>query len=152
VRAADDTIRFVIYRLVGDDVDDVLQNAYLKAFRSWDGFRGASTRRTWLHRIAYTTALDHLRTRRRARDLHRRSGPAADVPDIAPGAVDNLALVAALDRLSTDHRVAVLLVDGQGFSHSEVAEILDVAPGTVASRVHRARTALRTMLSEGSEG
>ena len=54
----------------------------------------------------------------------------------------------ALSELPVDQRVTVVLVDGEGFDHREAAEILGVAPGTVASRLHRARAALRRVLGE----
>ena len=54
----------------------------------------------------------------------------------------------ALADLPTDQRVTVVLVDGEGFDHREVAKILGIAPGTVASRLHRARGALRRILGE----
>ncbi len=54
----------------------------------------------------------------------------------------------ALDGLPADQRLTVVLVDGEGFDHREAAEILGVAPGTVASRLHRARATLRGVLAE----
>eukprot|EP01041_Mallomonas_annulata_P033477 gene33477-56107_t len=61
LRDNDRRLRALAYRIVGSDVDDVLQQAYLKAFLQRSTFRGDSSVATWLHRIVYTTALDHLR-------------------------------------------------------------------------------------------
>lgn len=154
IRAADPSIRFVIARLVGGDTDDVLQAAYLKAFRAWSGFRGESSAATWLHRIAYTTAIDHLRQRQRRPVTVTDAGALADdrrLADIASSAVQHLDLAAGLAALSADQRAVLLLVDAQGFSHADAASVLGVPSGTIASRIHRARIALRAVLTVGSE-
>jgi len=154
LRAADPSIRFVIARLVGPDTDDVLQSAYLKAFRAWAAFRHDAAPATWLHRIAYTTAIDHLRRQRRLGSTAVKPVEADSIAsgdDVAGQASARLDLAAALDALSPDHRAVLLLADGQGRSHPEVAEILGVPAGTVASRLHRARLAVRARLSIGSE-
>lgn len=154
IRAADPSIRFVIARIVGGDTDDVLQAAYLKAFRAWDNFRGDSSASTWLHRIAYTTAIDHLRQRQRRPvtiDEPDSIPDHRDVSDIATGAAEQLDLATALAALTADQRVVLLLVDAQGVSHADAAEVLGIPSGTVASRIHRARIALRALLTVGSE-
>lgn len=149
LRRHDRSVRPVAYRLVGGDVDDVLQQAYLKAFQQWSGFRGDSLFRTWLHRIVYTTALDHLRATERRERLHLRLASSEPAVDSTQTVVDHITLDHALGRLPIDQRVALLLVDGQGMSYDEAAEVLDVPSGTIASRLNRARTAMRTELSTG---
>lgn len=148
LRSHDSSVRPVAYRIVGGDVDDVLQQAYMKAFRRWSGFRGESSFGTWLHRIVYTTSLDHLRAARRRQLLHLRL--ASDHrSDATPARVEHLDLERALAKLPVDQRVALLLVDGQGFGYDDAATVLKVAPGTIASRLNRARAAMRTELSKG---
>ena len=149
LRAHDSAVRSVAARLVGGDVDDVLQMAYLKAFVAWPEFRGDSAFSTWLHRIVYRCAVDHLRARQRRSILHLRGATTDPGPDLADASNDKLLVEAALQRLPVHHRVVLLLVDVQQLSHEEVAAVLDVAPGTVASRVHRARRAITTILEKG---
>jgi RNA polymerase sigma-70 factor (ECF subfamily) len=151
IRSHDRSIRAVAYRLVGDDVDDVLQQAYLKAYREWPRFRGESSFSTWMHRIAYTTALDHLRSRRRRDAVTHRLRPGSDDSDPAQSAVDHVALEQALAELPPDQRTALLLVDGQGMSYADVAAVVGVAEGTIASRLTRARSAMRVVLSRGGQ-
>jgi RNA polymerase sigma-70 factor (ECF subfamily) len=149
LREHDRAVRSVAYRMVGGDVDDVLQQAYLKAFGQWSGFRGESTFRTWLHRIVYTTALDHLRSTKRREQLHLRVATDERTTDAAQSVVDHLELERALAALPVDQRVALLLVDGQGLGYDEAAAVLDVPAGTIASRLNRARAAMRAELSKG---
>jgi len=151
LRANDRQIRSLAYRLVGGgggEVDDVLQQAYLKAFVQWPSFRGDCSFTTWLHRIAYTTALDHLRSKGRRERLHQRAATTDSVRDRTDQVVDHLVLERALDELPVDQRVALLLVDGQGMSYDDAAHVLDVAPGTIASRLHRARATVRARLTQ----
>jgi RNA polymerase sigma-70 factor (ECF subfamily) len=131
-------------------MDDALQDAYLKAHRGLVGFRGEASVRTWLYGITYRTCLDHLRAgeRRRADVLDDRT---ADRVDHIGATDDRLRLQAALDRLPPEQRAVVLAVDLAGFSYEEVAAVLGVAPGTVGSRLNRARGALRAELRHRSD-
>jgi RNA polymerase sigma-70 factor (ECF subfamily) len=151
VRAHDRTVRSMAYRLVGHDVDDVLQQAYLKAYRDLPRFRADSSFGTWLHRIVYTTSLDHLRSGRRRESVARKLRPTAESRDPMQSVVDHIALDRALATLPVDQRAALLLVDGQGMGYQEAADVVGVAPGTIASRLSRARAAMRTELSRGGQ-
>jgi RNA polymerase sigma-70 factor (ECF subfamily) len=151
VRVHDARLRAVVSRMVGGDrdrTDDVLQEAYLRAFRSFDGFRAEADVGTWLHRIAHNACIDELRRGGRRPvpvDTSTWDGatPAAD------GAVaDADVLRRALAALPVDQRAAVLLVDGEDLDHETAAAILGVAPGTVASRLSRARRTLRQLIGE----
>lgn len=152
VRLHDDRMRALAYRMTGDRdaMDDVLQDAYVKAFRSMSGFRGDARFATWLHRIVATTCIDHARRRmRRAEDeLAEESVPsggrAGDVT--ADVVVRRTDLRRALDRLPPDQRVALLLVDGDGLSYHEAGDALGVPAGTVSSRISRARREMRALL------
>ena len=104
LRANDRRLRALAYRIVGSDVDDVLQQAYLKAFLQRSTFRGDSSVATWLHRIVYTTALDHLRAAGRRDRVQERSAGSDRVRDASDEVVDRLALEAALDELPVDQR------------------------------------------------
>lgn len=147
VRAADPGVRAVVYRIVGDEVDDVLQSAYVKAFRAWGAFEGRSAPSTWLHTIAVNTALDHLRATERSERRDRRALTTVPVGvDPAAQVAASVDLARALSQLRVDRRVVLLLVDGQGLSHSEAAEVLGVPVGTVGSRLSRGRQDLRRHL------
>jgi RNA polymerase sigma-70 factor (ECF subfamily) len=150
VREHDARLRAVVSRMVGGDrdrTDDVLQEAYLRAYRSFGGFRAEADVGTWLHRIAHNACVDELRRG------GRRPVPVADVrerstaaPDAAVADAD--VLRRALAALPVDQRAAVLLVDGEDLDHEAAAAILGVAPGTVASRLSRARHTLRQLIGE----
>lgn len=149
VRHYDPRLRALAYRLLGDAdrTDDALQEAYVKAYRSLAAFRAEAPVGTWLYRIAYNACLDELRRRGRA------ECPADDVPewaDPAAGAEERLAdrasLAAALAALPPDQAAAVVLVDADGLGYAAAAEVLGVPEGTLASRLSRARSALRQAL------
>jgi RNA polymerase sigma-70 factor (ECF subfamily) len=139
----DRSLRSLAYRLLGDRdaMDDVLQDAYEKAYRGFARFRGESTVRTWLYRIVYNACLDELRRRRPAETVPEDAAAPDDDPDLRAD------LAAALAALAPDERACVLLVDADGFDYASAGRILGVPAGTVASRLNRARAALRTALS-----
>lgn len=139
-----------MYRIVGDDVDDVMQAAYVRAFRGWAQFEGRAAPSTWLHSIAVRAAIDHLRVGRRALAVQRRAAVADPSVDVAGAATDAVDLARALQLLPVDQRVVLLLIDGQGFTHEEAATTLAVPVGTVGSRLSRARQAMRVALEGGS--
>ena len=146
LRIHDRSVRGVAYRLVGDDVDDVLQLAYLKAFEQRNSFRGDSSPRTWLYTIVYRTAVDHLRSGRRRTASQHRAATSAIIADRADTVADRMAVDAALADLPVDQRVILLMIDGQDMSYDDAATVLGVANGTIASRIHRARVAIRAAL------
>ncbi|MGH8991081.1 MAG: RNA polymerase sigma factor [Acidimicrobiia bacterium] len=153
VRHYDPMLRALAYRLMGDRtaMDDVLQEAYVKAFRALPGFRADAALGTWLYRITYRTCLDALRAEGRRRTTPMdEAGPLADpAGDPARTVAQRADLARALDSLPPDQRAAVLLVDAEGLDYTAAAEVLGVAPGTIASRLSRARAALRIALDEG---
>lgn len=155
LRQHDDRMRAVAYRMVGtaSATDDVLQTAYLKAHRALSRFRGEADFGTWLHRIVVNACYDHLRRAGRRAEVSLHA-----VPDMAsPESMeDRLALGSELNQalaaLAPDFRAAVILVDGEGWSYAEAAEVLGIERGTVASRLNRARALLRERLSIDEEG
>ncbi len=144
----DHRLRGLAYRLLGDRdrMDDVLQEAYVKAFRSLPRFRGEAALGTWLYRVVYNACIDDLRARRETVALDEQVGVPDTRPDPADVAIGRRDLAAALDTLPPDHRAAVLLVDAYGLDYREAAEVLGVAAGTVGSRLSRARATLRAAL------
>jgi RNA polymerase sigma-70 factor (ECF subfamily) len=138
--------RRLAYRLLGDRdrMDDALQEAYARAFRALQRFRGTSGLATWLYRIVYNACIDEL----------RRSGSRKEVSleewRERGGRTDNveqrLDLETALASLTPELRAVVLLVDADELSYEEAADVLGIPPGTVASRLSRARDSLKGAL------
>lgn len=149
VGAHDRDLRGLVYRLLGDahDMQDTMQEVYVKAYGSIASFRGDASLRTWLFRIAHNACTDHLR-RRAARPATETLADAHHAPARAADPVTRLTLAAALDELSVDHRAVVLVVDAAGFSYAEAGAILGASPGTIASRLSHARRRLQHILGE----
>lgn len=158
VRHYDHRLRALAFRLLGDRdrMGDVLQEAYVKAYRSLPDFQGASGLGTWLYRITYNACVDDLRRRPATAQPADDPERAASVVDPRPGpddvAVGRRDLAAALDRLPADQRAAVLLVDAYGLDYADAASVLGVRAGTIGSRLSRARAALRDVLDSGGGG
>jgi len=151
LRRHDDRMRGLAYRLLADRhaMDDALQEAYVNAYRGLARFKAGSNFGTWLYRITYNACIDEIRRRKRRPVADEDAGEGASGrpgPERVVSAAETVR--AALAELPVSQRVTVVLVDGEGFDHQEVAKILGVAPGTVASRLHRARAALRRTLGE----
>jgi RNA polymerase sigma-70 factor, ECF subfamily len=148
-------------RIVGRDVDaeDVVQDAMLSAWRSLSSFQGTSFR-AWVFRIVTNRALDRLRARRRRPELPLDppvdrddelawAEPAAAGPDLSDLAADREALSIVEDALAglpAEQRAALLLRDVEGFAYEEIASITSAEIGTVKSRIHRGRLAVRNVL------
>jgi RNA polymerase sigma-70 factor (ECF subfamily) len=156
VKHYDPGLRALAYRLLGDPdrMDDALQEAYVKAFRGLSSFRGESSLGTWLYRIVYNACLDELKRDRRLVQLPLEDAvdPADPHPDVADAVAGRSRLAEALAELTLEERAAVLLVDAQGFNYRSAGQVLGVPEGTVASRLNRARAALRRALGVQEEG
>ena len=109
------------------------------AYKGIQGLRPDKDFGQWLYRLMYNACIDEIRNRA-ASPSPRRAAPPAKTVSTAEIVRESLA------ELPPSQRVTVVLVDGEGFHHAEVAEILGVAPGTVSSRLYRARTKLRRRL------
>jgi RNA polymerase sigma-70 factor (ECF subfamily) len=133
-----------------DDAADALQDALLSAYRGAAGFRGGSAVTTWLHRIVVNACLDFARRRavRPTQPLHDEADRGPTAPDAIATRETSLAVTAALRTLPIEQAAAVVLVDVEGFSVNEVAEMLDVPTGTVKSRCARARARLAEQLQD----
>ena len=156
VRRHEKAIFNLVYRLLGnyDEAAEVAQEVFLSAFKSIHQFRGEANFSTWLYRIG----LNHASTRRKS--LHssqQRHIPLDGTEVIADGAVDPAKNVEhkeiqqrvqqALNSLDPEDARIILLRDLQDVPYEDVAEMLDIPVGTVKSRLHRARQALRTSLA-----
>lgn len=154
----------LICRLMNDPADtaDVLQEVFLKVFRSIDNFRGQSTLKTWIYRIAINEAYNH----RRWFGRHRRqevgleaedetsrpwldsiSDPARDPYELALNGERHQLIENALREINADFRTAVVLRDLEDLSYEEISEVLQISLGTVKSRILRGREALRRVLA-----
>lgn len=150
-------LRRLLGRMIGGrcDLDDIVQETYLRAWRNLPGFRGESLLPTWLTRIAINVAKNLGRSRRTTVAL-------ADAPEptAAPSSPRwrDLQLLAAyekaLARLSPEMRATFLLHETEGMTYQGVAEALGCPIGTVMSRLHRARTQILDELraAEGDWG
>ena len=138
------------------DGEDATQEALISIARALPGFDGRSTVRTWVYRIATNAALDELRrSARRPEPADPHAYRASRVSDttgraLDQGVVDRLDIDEALRRLPVDFRAAVVLRDLIGADYAEIAEILELAPGTVRSRIARGRALLRESLDPGN--
>ena len=129
-----------------DDAADAVQEALIAALRRAHTYRGEASVRTWLCRITVNTCIDRIRRERlRPTEAWGEREPSSGV-DHAGRVVTRLAVDEALAQLSVEQRVAVVLVDVQGWSVAEVARLVGVPPGTVKSRCARARTRLAELL------
>lgn len=155
------------YRLSGNrnDAEDLTQDAFYRAYRSFRDFEGDRPFENWIFRIVTRLFLDLMRSRRR-----RIQAVSYDAPIRADGADDTISLdiadakagpeaqfmsdamsegvEAALARLKPEHRTLVLLADVEGMPYQEIAETLGVPVGTVRSRLHRAHKQLRAFLEQ----
>jgi RNA polymerase sigma-70 factor (ECF subfamily) len=133
------------------DADDIAQEAFLAAWSGLGRLRDDEGFRAWLFGIAWRKALDHNRTARRAarRDQAWREDQAEEATRDADPA-DRMALQAALADLPPDQRACVTLCLGQGWSHGEAAQALNLPLGTVKSHVNRGRERLLAVLGDAS--
>jgi len=169
--AFDDLVRRYSPRVYGlvynmtsnhEETNDLLQDIFLKAFRSIKGFRGDSSFYTWIHTIAANMTINFLKKR------NRRRGPSLDDIDARiendPDYIEATAktdprreatlselqkkLNEAMQKLSHDHRAVVTMFDIQGMPHAEIAKILGTSEGTVRSRLFYAHRQLQNYLEE----
>ena len=132
-----------------DDALDATQEALLAIARKIHTFDGRARFTTWCYRVATNAALDEARRRaRRPSPVDVVPEPRSDGPGVDDQVAGQLDVDAALARLSPDHRAAVALRDVVGLDYAEIAEVLDIPPGTVRSRIARGRAALADHLAD----
>lgn len=165
VRAYSPRLLAVARRIVANDEEarDVIQDAFLNAFRSLPNFHGDARLSTWLHRIVVNSALMKLRTRKRKpeesiepllpaflADGHyaERFSSWGEQADDALSRTETQELVRRrIDELPESFRTVLVLRDIEGLDTEETAQVLDTTPNAVKIRLHRARAALRTLLA-----
>ena len=147
------------------DAEDLVQETYLKAYRSYATFQDGTNLRAWLYRILTNTYINSYRAAKRRPEvtdvedvedlyLYKRMGGSGDArtgrsaEDEALDTFTDDVVKSALEELPEAFRMAVLLADVEGFSYKEISEITDVPIGTVMSRIHRGRRALQKTLHQ----
>ncbi|MGD9690674.1 MAG: RNA polymerase sigma factor [Phycisphaerales bacterium] len=158
LRRHQDLLFATCQRMVGPrDAADLCQTALVKIIQGLSGFDGRAQFSTWAVRIAMNACLSHLRAERL-----RRHAALPDSEEVLAGAgsnrepastsnvqdpVERRRLLRALDRLDGEQRAMIVLRDVQGLDYAQIAAVLEVAEGTVKSRLFRAREALRTAMT-----
>jgi RNA polymerase sigma-70 factor, ECF subfamily len=157
-----DQLFALVVRMVPDrdQASDCVQEAFFSAFRNLTTFRGGSVK-SWLNRICVNAAMDIQRARKRRPvqpypeldddTWQPPAGIEADPERIALGSERTRVLGAALAEITDDQRAAIVLYDIEGYDYAEIAEMTGVSLGTVKSRIHRGRLALRALLDDRME-
>jgi RNA polymerase sigma-70 factor (ECF subfamily) len=157
VQCYQDLLFSLVVRMVPDrdQAADAVQEAFFSAYRNIDRFRGGSFR-SWVSRIAINAAMDTQRLRKRRPvepypELEDESwqppaDASADPVTSSLEAERHRALNAALAQVTDDQRAAIVLFDVEGYDYAEIAAMTGVSLGTVKSRIHRGRLALRALL------
>jgi RNA polymerase sigma-70 factor (ECF subfamily) len=144
------------------DAEDLVQEAYLRAYRGFASFEEGTNLRAWMYRILTNTFINSYRKKQREPvtvqedevadwylyDRLGESGVEASAESEVLERIPDEDVQRALEALPETFRMAVLLADVEGFSYKEIAEILDIPIGTVMSRLHRGRKALQKALWE----
>ena len=147
------------------DAEDLVQETYIKGWRSFHTFQEGTNLRAWLFRIMTNTYINKY-------NAQKRKGPEVELDDVEElflykrlGSIDqsqlsssaedqmlelftDVEVKSALEELPEDFRIPVLLSDVDGFSYKEISEMLEIPIGTVMSRLHRGRKAMQKMLYE----
>jgi len=153
VRQHGDRVYRLAYRLAGNqhDAEDITQETFIRVFKSLASYQ-PGTFEGWLHRITTNIFLDMVRRRSRVRmnglpdDTDRLAGTDLSPEDVYSKTHLDPDLQASLDELAPEFKAAVVLCDVEGLSYEEIGATLGIKLGTVRSRIHRGRQALRQSL------
>jgi RNA polymerase sigma-70 factor (ECF subfamily) len=154
VRAYQHRVFGVAVRMLGNrtDAEDIAQEVFLRVYRAIGTFRGEAKLSTWLYGIASNLCLNRLASADRHRVRHdedaimRAPSEAADATATIERNEVDTALRQAIAELPDERRIVVVLRDLEGLSYDEIAQALDLEPGTVRSRLHRARLDLKSKM------
>jgi RNA polymerase sigma-70 factor (ECF subfamily) len=165
--ALSDQVYRVARHLVGsrEEAEDLMQETYARAFRSWRSFTPGTNLRAWLLRILTNLNIDRGRRVQRQPDqqpleegdyfLYNRLEESSDGPTDEERVVQRLSqndVVDALSEVPHDFRDVIVLVDIGDFTYADAAHILDIPVGTVMSRLHRGRRILKKAMAENAVG
>jgi RNA polymerase sigma-70 factor (ECF subfamily) len=157
----------IALRVIGNHADaaDLAQNALIRIYKSIGNFKEESSLSTWIYRITMNVCFDELRRRKNRKlisieqeiqlddgDVKRQLESESPQPSEAAEKKELKSIVRnAIEQLSDEHKEVIILRDLQAFSYDEIASILDLPVGTVKSRINRARSALKKILTENKE-
>jgi RNA polymerase sigma-70 factor (ECF subfamily) len=156
VRSYQDRLFSSLLRVVGSrmDAEDLVQEAFVQAYLNLASFRGHCSFYTWLYRIALNLAYSSARRRQVRKALERTREVSEEIPSDSTAspsermerAEESERIRRALSALSEEHRVLLVLRGVEGFDYQTIAEVMHLNPGTVRSRLHRARAHFRENL------
>ena len=155
----------IAYGMLSDreDAYDAAQEVFVKVYKSINSFGEQSSFTTWLYRITANTCSDFLRKRQRSANVvsmstYTEENKEFDIEDENASVESGIelserqaAVRKAISELKEEHRLIITMCDLQGMSYDEIAAVLKLPPGTVKSRINRARNALRAILSDRKE-
>ena len=141
-------VRSAVYLQGGEaDLDDIVQETFVRVWKALPRFEGRSSIRTWVYRIAINTARQHWRAKGRRREWATDTPPEQSVQ---AADVETAELIRrSLARLPEDQREAFVLHYYEGLSLREIAQVVSCSEGTVKSRLHYGRKALQELLKDG---
>ena len=157
-----DQLFALVVRMVPDrdQASDCVQEAFFSAYRNLGSFRGGSVK-SWLNRICVNAAMDTQRARKRRpvqpypelddESWQPPAGAEADPERTALDSERTRVLAGALAGITDDQRAAIVLYDVEGYDYGEIADMTGVSLGTVKSRIHRGRLAMRALLEDRME-
>ena len=138
------------------DAEDLTQEVFLHLFRVIGSFRGESAFTTWLHRLTVNQVLMHFRKRRVRFERTTEDGdlPVQVVAGTSDpkqmGVVNRILLSEVIAKLPVGYRQAIILHDVEGLDHDEISQLRGKAVGTSKSQLHKGRTMLRALITQGS--
>jgi RNA polymerase sigma-70 factor, ECF subfamily len=148
-----------------EEAEDLMQETYARAFRSWRSFTPGTNLRAWLLRILTNLNIDRGRRQQRTPSmqpleegdyfLYNKLEESSDGPNDEDRVVERLSqddVVGALSAVPHDFRDVIVLVDIGDFTYADAAQILDIPVGTVMSRLHRGRRILKQAMAESAVG
>ncbi|MDK2951312.1 MAG: hypothetical protein PWQ77_977 [Kosmotogales bacterium] len=146
-----------------DDVEDVLQETFIKVFKNIKKFRGEAKLSTWLYRITINVCNDLISKRKKRNyflvDFQEdEEKPSLDPPapnDVFREVMDDLSfeeLTGLMEKLSSEDKLLINLRDIENFSYDEIAKMMDKPVGTIKSKLHYARKRLKDLLTEAGYG
>jgi len=157
----------VAYRFMGnhEDASDLAQEAFIKAYKSIDRFRGESSLKTWLYHIVANVCRDELRKRKKGQVLSLDAPISTEEGEITRQTEDwtnapyliyeskeaQYFIQEAINQLTPEYKEVIILREIQGFSYEEIAQHLGCSLGTIKSRLNRARKAMRDLLIKRRE-
>lgn len=133
------------------DAEDITQEAFLRAYRALDGFRGDAQLRTWLIRIGVHLAIDHVKRKKARPEVSLEWDVGGGLAEVDPQASAERSEIRetvrkAIEALPAHHRAVIVLRDIEGMDYSEMAQVLGCSVGSVKLRLFRARRLLKQRL------